>query len=146
MDQGCTAGSGRYCRFTVKAPAPQMLDRSAPRPTVVVVEDDASVRKALRFSLEIEGFEVVTCASGERLLRLPLPKGSSCLVVDERLRGISGMGALEILRAWGVDIPAIVISSAPDTSLCSRALFANARVIEKPLLNDLLLDAIRAAF
>lgn len=121
-----------------------MFDRSADRPTVVLVEDDAGVRKALRFSLEIEGFEVVTCARGETLLELALPKGPACLVLDQRLPGIRGIEALEVLRRRGVEIPAIMITSAPDANLRARALLADARVVEKPLLNDLLLAAIRA--
>jgi FixJ family two-component response regulator len=121
-----------------------MTDRLPNRPTVIVVDDDAGVRSALRFSLEVEGFEVVTCSSAEDLLELGLPEDHGCLVLDDRLPGMSGMDALEILRRRGVDIPTIVITSAPDPALRRRALLANARLIEKPLLSDLLLGAIRA--
>jgi FixJ family two-component response regulator len=115
-----------------------------PRPTVIIVDDDAGLRKALRFLLEVEGFEVVTCSSGEALISRPLPKGPGCLVLDQRLPGMSGMDALEILRGRGVDIRTIVITSAPDPALRKRALLANAQVIEKPLLSDLLLGTIKA--
>jgi len=120
-----------------------MTDRLPNRPTVIVVDDDAGVRSALRFSLEVEGFEVVTCSSAEDLLELGLPEDHGCLVLDDRLPGMSGMDALEVLRRRGVDIPTIVITSAPDPALRRRALLANARLIEKPLLSDLLLGAIR---
>ena len=114
------------------------------RPTVIVVDDDDGLRKALRYSLEIEGFNVVTCASGEGLLRLALPQTSACLVVDQVLPGLSGIDALEALRARQVDLPAIVITSAPDAQLRARTLLANACLIEKPLLNDRLTRAIRS--
>ena len=120
-----------------------MTDRLPNRPTVIVVDDDAGVRSALRFSLEVEGFEVVTCSSAEDLLELGLPEDHGCLVLDDRLPGMSAMDALEVLRRRGVDIPTIVITSAPDPALRRRALLANARLIEKPLLSDLLLGAIR---
>ena len=115
-----------------------MSSPRAPRPTVIVVDDDAGLRKALRYSLGIEGFKVVTCASGESLLKLALPQTSACLVVDQVLPGLSGIDALETLRERQVDLPAIVITSAPDARLRARTLLANARLIEKPLLNDLL--------
>jgi FixJ family two-component response regulator len=116
---------------------------SADRPTVIIVDDDSGLRKALRYSLEIEGFDVVSCANGETLLDLALPQTTACLVVDQRLPGISGIEALEVLRGRQVEIPAIVITSAADARLRSRLLLANARLIEKPLLNDHLTAAIR---
>ena len=121
----------------------RMSSPRASRPTIIVVDDDAGLRKALRYSLEIEGFEVITCASGETLLDLSLPKSRACLVVDQVLPGISGIDALEVLRERQVDLPAIVITSAPDARLRARTLLANARLIEKPLLDDLLTGAIR---
>lgn len=117
---------------------------SPPRPTVIVVDDDDGLRTALRYALEIEGFNVVTCPSGESLLKLALPQTSACLVVDQVLPGLSGIDALEALRARQVDLPAIVITSSPDARLRARTLLAKACLIEKPLLNDLLTRAIRA--
>ena len=113
-------------------------------PTVIVVDDDDGLRTALRYALEIDGFNVVTCASGEGLLRLALPQTSACLVVDQMLPGLSGIDALEALRARKVDLPAIVITSSPDARLRARTLLADACLIEKPLLSDLLTRAIRS--
>ncbi|HEX2817483.1 MAG TPA: response regulator, partial [Phenylobacterium sp.] len=67
-----------------------------------------------------------------------------CLVVDEKLPGISGIEALEALRGRQVTIPAIVITSVADARLRARLLLADAQLIEKPLLNDQLTRAIRA--
>jgi FixJ family two-component response regulator len=114
------------------------------RPTVIIVDDDAGLRKALRYSLGIEGFNVITFPSGESLLKRPLPPFSACLVIDDVLPGMSGIDALEVLRGREVHLPAIIITSAPDARLRARTLLANARLIEKPLLTDLLTGAIRA--
>lgn len=116
---------------------------TAERPTVIVVDNDAGLRGALRYSLEIEGFEVICCVSGERLLKLALPETAACLVLDQRLSGMSGIEALEALRARQVTIPAIVTSGTPDSILRGRLLLADARLVEKPLLNDHLTAAIR---
>lgn len=114
-----------------------------PRPTIIVVDDDAGLRKALRYMLEIEGFEVITCRTGEALLDLSLPRTKACLVVDQRLPRMSGIEALETLREQHIDLPAVIITSAPDAQLRARSLLANARVIEKPLLSDLLSGVVR---
>jgi FixJ family two-component response regulator len=120
-----------------------MSARSPKRQTVIVVDDDAGLRKALQYALEIEGFDVVTCATGEALLGLRLPSTPACLVVDEKLPGMSGIEVLETLRSRQVDLPAIIITSAPDARLRGRSLLAGARVIEKPLLGGHLTGAIR---
>lgn len=113
------------------------------RPTVILAEGDAGLRDALRYALEIEGFDVVSCARGELLLEQPLPAQRACLVLDHRLPGLSGIATLEILRSRRMELPAIIIAGAPDAELRARALMADARLIEKPLLNGLLTGAIR---
>ena len=120
-----------------------MSDTAAPSPTIILAEADADLRQALQYSLEIDGFNVVACASGETLLELSLPPFPACLVVDQRLPGISGIEALEILRGRDIDLPAIMVAGAPDARLRARLLLANASLVEKPLLNDRLAGAIR---
>src|SRR5262245_28950818 len=78
--------------------------------TVVLVDDDDALLRALRFSLEIDGYVVVTCHTGEELLALELP-ANACLVIDFRLSGLDGLQALDDLRARGVTLPAILITS-----------------------------------
>jgi FixJ family two-component response regulator len=121
-------------------PMPSSLSE---RPTVILAEGDAGLREALSYALEIEGFDVVSCASGETLLETALPAGRACLVLDHRLPGLSGVATLETLRSRRSELPAIIIAGAPDSDLRARALIADARVIEKPLLNGLLSGAIR---
>ncbi|MET0273139.1 MAG: response regulator [Phenylobacterium sp.] len=122
-----------------------MLSPAHPPQTVVLVDDDDGLREALEFWLEIEGFAVRSCASGEALLDLELPEGRVCLVLDYHLGGVNGVEALEVLRARGVRYPAILITTAASPAVRARANRSAAAVIEKPLLGDALLRAIRKA-
>lgn len=115
------------------------------RPVVVVVDDDAAVRSSLAFSLDLQGFDVSTCESGEALLNRALPAGGACLVLDERLPGISGMEALRQLRQRDVTLPAILITSHPKPDLRAAAAAAGVPIVEKPLIGDALMTSIRRA-
>jgi len=98
----------------------------------------------LSFWLETEGFAVSAFESGEDLLAGKLPRTNACLVVDNHLGdGMSGMDALENLRRRGVRLPAVMITSGPPPRLRIRATDAGVAVVEKPLLGDNLLTAIR---
>ncbi|WP_332770166.1 response regulator transcription factor [Phenylobacterium sp.] len=122
-----------------------MLNRVHPRPTVLLVDDDAALRAALKFNLEIEGFDVETCESGEALLLRSLPAGPACMVLDYNLPGITGLEALVQLRDRQVDIPALIITSTPSLHVRERIRAAGARLIEKPLLGDALVGGIHDA-
>jgi FixJ family two-component response regulator len=78
------------------------------------------------------------------LLRPP-PVRPACLVVDERLPGISGVDALAILRGRRIDLPAILITTQPSTALRRRAATIGVRIVEKPLLDAELFAAIAEA-
>lgn len=114
-------------------------------PLVVVVDDDAAVCSALACSLELEGYRVLTCRTAEDLLRMALPDARACLVIDERLPGVSGLQALQELRRRKVALPAALITSHPAQRLIDAARAAGAPIIEKPLLGDALIGWIREA-
>ena len=122
-----------------------LLPEHSGLPRVVVVDDDAAVRTALAFTLEMEGFRVECCGSGEALLQKTLPAGGTCLLIDERLPGISGLEALRRLRSRQVTLPAILMTSHPDRALRSAAKAAGVPILEKPLFGDAMTLAIRAA-
>lgn len=114
-------------------------------PKVLLVEDDAALRAAVTFSLELEGFEVDAFDCAEALL-LNLPQHRmACLVLDQKLPGLSGLAALAQLRSQAVDLPALLITSNPDRALRSAAASAGVTIVEKPLLGDGLVESIRAA-
>lgn len=119
------------------------LSREMPR--VVIVDDDVAVCEALVFALELEGFAAESFNSGEALLRNALPATGTCLVLDERLPGISGLETLRRLRDRRVVLPALLMTSHPGRDLRAAARAAGVPILEKPLLGDMLSNAIRTA-
>ena len=112
---------------------------------VLVVDDDPDVLGSLRFSLEVEGYRVRTYADGEAILSDPALPALGCLVVDFHIPGRDGLAVIDRLRARQVEMPAILITSAPPAAVVRRAAEAGVRIIEKPLLGSTLLDGIRHA-
>lgn len=133
-------------------PAPsagkESLPGNAARPIadrrVLVVDDDPAVRASLKFSFELDGFEVEDFASGEQLADEGAIDDGSCLVLDYRLPGMNGLQLLALLRGRGSRAPAIIITSQPNRKLREQIAAAGAVLIEKPLLCDALTAGIRA--
>jgi FixJ family two-component response regulator len=110
---------------------------------ILVVDDDSAVRRALKFSLEVEGFTVHTCRDGEDLLAHPALKSSDCIVLDYKMPGMDGLTVLEKLGAAKIDTPVIFISGPVSRNLREQAMKAGARlVLEKPLFDKSLLEKI----
>jgi two-component system, LuxR family, response regulator FixJ len=115
------------------------------RPIVVVVDDDPAVRGSLKFSLELEGFVVRAYTSGAEVLNANDLGACSCLVIDQRMPGMSGMELITRLRERQVLAPAVLIVSHSNAVLSAIAAKAHVPIVEKPLLGDALLDHIRDA-
>jgi two-component system, LuxR family, response regulator FixJ len=115
------------------------------RPLVIVVDDDLAVRSSLQFSLEMEGFAVHTYADGRELLDGSDLAESSCLVIDHRLPGMTGLETIAKLRQRRVLVPAILMTTHPTMATVELAKKADVPIVEKPLLENALLDQIRAA-
>jgi two-component system response regulator FixJ len=112
---------------------------------IIVIDDDAAVRNSIKFSLEVEGFDVRTYSNpGEVLGAQELP-ASSCLIVDQNMPGMSGLNLLEALRKRGVRTPAILISGHVTAAMRAEARRGGIDVVEKPFLGNALIDSIRAA-
>jgi len=115
------------------------------RPSVILVDDDPAVSHAMQFSFDLEGLEVRSFRDGESLLAAGDLPQTGCLILDHNLRGMDGLTLLERLRAIGVRLPAILITTNPRAVLRARATAAGVPIIEKPLLTDALLTAARKA-
>ena len=115
-----------------------------PTPKILLLDDDAAVRASLQFALELDGFEVETFASAEALTAFAGPDQPACFILDYRLPGIDGLSLLEALRRLGIGAPAIIITSNPTLGVRQRASAMGAMLIEKPLLGDELISAIRS--
>ena len=105
---------------------------------LVVIDDDDHLLKAMRFAFETEGYVVMTFASGEAALKSPPREPATCLVVDERLPGVSGLETIAALRKLGVEAPAILVTTHPTHAEKRRAAAAGVSIVEKPLLGDVL--------
>lgn len=117
-----------------------------PDALLACVDDDAQVREALEGLLKAFGFAVETFASAEDLLQSEPLARFSCLIVDVRMSGMSGIELLRRLAAAGHRIPAIVITAFGDQGLRAQALAAGAvHLLHKPIRREDLLSAIEAA-
>lgn len=114
-------------------------------PLVVIVDDDDAVRFALATRVELDGYRVIACDCAESALQLHLPETRACLIVDDRLPGMSGLKMLARLRSHGCHLPAAMITSQPTRRQRTAAAAADAQVLEKPLLGDVLTAWIRGA-
>jgi two-component system, LuxR family, response regulator FixJ len=120
---------------------------ASPSQVVLVVDDDAAVRSALKFLLEIEGFDVRLYDSAAAVLADRLLPAEACLVADYRMPGMDGLQLVDALHARQVEIPAIlIISERADDQLTRRARRSGIHeILEKPLSDSALVESIRHA-
>jgi RNA polymerase sigma factor (sigma-70 family) len=115
-------------------------------PVVFVVDDDPSVRSSLKFLICSMGLRVETFDSADALLQRKLPDAPSCLVLDVRLRGLSGLDFQRELAGRNCRTPIIFITGHGDIPMSVRAMKDGAvEFLTKPFRDQDLLDAIRIA-
>lgn len=115
-------------------------------PVVFVVDDDPSVRSSLKFLMSSVGLQVEGFESADALLKRNPPDAPSCLVLDVRLRGLSGLDFQRELAARNCHMPIIFITGHGDVPMSVRAMKAGAvEFLTKPFRDQDLLDAVRIA-
>jgi FixJ family two-component response regulator len=115
-------------------------------PIVMVVDDDESVREALSSLIRSVGLRVETFSAASDFLRYKVPEAPSCLVLDVRLPGLSGMDLQRELAAANRRVPIIFITGHGDIPMSVRAMKAGAvEFLTKPFRDQDLLDAIQEA-
>ena len=113
---------------------------------VLVVDDDHSVRQALKSLIRSVGLRVELFASAQEFLAAERPDAPSCLVLDVRLPGISGLECQRQLTLSGADLPVIFITGHGDIPMSVRAMKAGAvEFLTKPFRDQDLLEAIHVA-
>ena len=116
------------------------------RAMVFVVDDDVSVREALESLVRSAGFEVETFASAQDFLDHRKADKPSCLVLDVRLPGLSGLDLQKRIIEANREIPIVFITGHGDVPTSVRAMKAGAvEFLTKPFSDQDLLDAIGQA-
>src|SRR3984893_2955252 len=114
--------------------------------TVFVVDDDAGMRAALQRLLKSVGLHSEPFATPQDFLRHKLPDGPSCLVLDVRLPGMSGLDVQSKLNEAGLQIPIIFITGHADIPMTVKAMKSGAvEFLTKPFRDQDLIDAIQQA-
>jgi FixJ family two-component response regulator len=117
-----------------------------PTAIVFVVDDDVSVREALGSLIRSAGLRVETFASAQEFLACPRADVPSCLVLDVRLPGLSGLDLQQRMTEGNMEIPIIFITGHGDVPTSVRAMKAGAiEFLTKPFLDRDLLEAIQLA-
>jgi FixJ family two-component response regulator len=113
---------------------------------VFVVDDDASVREALRSLFQSVGLGVEIFASARAFLEAARPDAPGCLVLDVRLPGLSGLDLQHELTKAGVSLPIVFITGHGDIPMTVQAMKAGAvEFLTKPFRDQDLLDAVQQA-
>jgi FixJ family two-component response regulator len=125
----------------------------APASTIAIIDDDESVRRALRRLINLLGLHVETFATAEDFLENPFISGSPpeahpfepfrCLILDVHLPGMSGLELQERLKAEGRDVAIVFITAYPNDRARTQALRAGAiAFLHKPFDEKALVDAV----
>ena len=116
------------------------------QPTIVVIDDDASIRRALDNLLKSVGFAVELFASPQEFLQSERPDRPGCIVLDVRFPGRSGLDMQRDLATSNVQLPIIFITGYGDVPMTVRAMKAGAvEFLTKPFRDQDLLDAVGTA-
>ncbi len=113
---------------------------------IAVVDDEASVRTALRRLLRLADYEVTAFASGEDFLASLATHAPDCAILDIHMPGLSGFDVQARLCAARSDVAVVFITASDDVTLDQKVLAAGgATLLRKPFSNDALLVAVGAA-
>ena len=120
---------------------------SSPAPaTVFVIDDDGDVRASIQRLLKTVGLRGEAFANANDFLRRNMPEGPSCLILDIRLPGVSGLEVQRKLIDAGLSIPIIFISAHADVDMAVRAMKLGAvEFLTKPFRPQELVDAVQQA-
>jgi FixJ family two-component response regulator len=115
-------------------------------PAIVVVDDDVSVREALKNLFRSVGLQVETFASAQEFFSRTRSSVPACLVLDVRLPGLSGLDVQRQLAETSSEIPIVFITAHGDIPMSVRAMKAGAvEFLPKPFRDQDLLDAVKQA-
>ena len=137
----------------LNAPLQVRNDMPADVPTIAVIDDDESARRALRRFIDLLGYNVETFATAEEFLESFLVPDSQaeahaaeafrCVILDQHLPGMSGLELQKRLKAEGRDVAIVFITAYPNERARKQALQAGAiAFLHKPFDEQVFVDAI----
>jgi FixJ family two-component response regulator len=116
------------------------------KPLISIVDDDESMREAVKGLVKSLGYRVEAAASAAEFLRSPVVRRTACLIADVQMPGMSGLDLFRHLSASGRAIPTVLITAYPEDGDRQRALAAGVTgYLSKPFDEDDLLACIRSA-
>jgi len=114
------------------------------QPMVFVIDDDADLREALSSLFRSVGLQVKAFATAPEFLQIKLPEGPTCLVLDVRLPGLSGLDFQAELTRAKIEIPIVFMTGHGDIPMTVRAMKAGAvEFLPKPFRDQDMLDAVQ---
>ena len=130
----------------IERPKPSREPVSAREPLVFIVEDDEAIRGALKNLFQSVGLQVELFGSAAEMLQSQLPDVASCLVLDIRLPGLSGLDFQAELARANIHIPIIFMTGHGDIPMSVRAMKGGAvDFLTKPFRDQDMLDAVTVA-
>ena len=123
-----------------------MKPRPSHDPVVFVIDDDASVRESLKNLLESVGLRAEVFPSAQAFTDFQRPSVASCLILDVRLPGLTGLEFQNDLLKMGISLPIIFVTGHGDIPMSVRAMKLGAvEFLTKPFRDQDLLEAVRVA-
>jgi FixJ family two-component response regulator len=127
----------------IERPKSSQESPSARQPIVIIIDDDASMRRALSNLFQSVGLEVELFGSASEMLQTKLPDVAGCLVLDIRLPGLSGLDFQAELAKANIHIPIIFMTGHGDIPMTVRAMKGGAvDFLTKPFRDQDMLDAV----
>lgn len=116
------------------------------RTLIRLVDDDAELRDALQFVLELEGWKTAAYGRADDFLKADIPSVPGCVVMDVRMPGLSGLEAQAAMNRLGLTLPIIFLTGHGDVDMAVSAMMEGAAdFIQKPIDNERLLASIARA-
>ena len=133
-------------RRQIRTLTPTELARVQKEVLIRIVDDDESLRHALRFMLETEGWRVADYGLAMDFLRADAPSVPGCVLLDVRMPGLTGIEAQSLMNDRGMTLPIIFLTGHGDVDMAVMALHEGAvDFIQKPVDNERLLAVIASS-
>src|SRR6185503_10742808 len=142
---GAAAGSRQRARRHLDDPA-TVIRNAMPKARILVIDDEAEIRRSVRMILEYEGYDVQEAASGPEGVALAEREPPDLIFLDIKMGGMDGLEALQKIRQANEALPVVIVSGHGTVSTAVEATKLGAfDFIEKPLASERVLVTIRNA-